>query len=127
VVTGVLIVDDSSAFVEAARLVLEATAGFELLAAAATGEEALELARRHGPDLILLDARTQRLDGATTCRALARARPEAVIVLISADRETEIGADLNGCGAAVFLPKEQLSARKLRELWEIHSPQAAAQ
>jgi DNA-binding NarL/FixJ family response regulator len=125
-VTGVLLVDDSSAFVEAARLVLDATDGFELVATSSSGEEAAELAARHAPDLILLDLRTPWLDGAAFGRSIARSRPEAVIVLMSADRDAEVGAQPARWGAAAFLPKEQLSPRKLRELWEIHSPGAAA-
>jgi CheY-like chemotaxis protein len=56
------------------------------------------------------------MDGFETARRI-RAAPQApVVVLMSSD-----GCDeLDGCGAAAFVPKERLKGAVLRELWDRH-------
>jgi two-component system cell cycle response regulator DivK len=65
----VLIVDDNATNLKLARDVLVA-AGFGTLEAA-TGEQALELAHEHVPDVILMDLRLPDLDGREAARLLA--------------------------------------------------------
>jgi DNA-binding NarL/FixJ family response regulator len=49
---AVLIVDDQAPFRRAARAVVSATPGFEVVAEAETGEAAVELVDAHHPDLV---------------------------------------------------------------------------
>jgi DNA-binding response OmpR family regulator len=62
--------------------------GFDVMLAA-DGEEGLELARRHAPDLVLLDLMIPRVDGLDVCRLL-KSDPDTsgmkVIVLSSRER-----------------------------------------
>jgi two-component system response regulator VicR len=63
------------------------------------GEEALHLARREQPDLIILDLMLPRLDGLEVCRAIRRERDVPIIMLTARDAEVdrvvglELGAD----------------------------------
>jgi two-component system response regulator VicR len=63
------------------------------------GEEALHLARREEPDLIILDLMLPRLDGLDVCRALRKERDVPIIMLTARDAEVdrvvglELGAD----------------------------------
>ncbi len=63
------------------------------------GEEALELARREQPDLIVLDLMLPKLDGLEVCRTLRRERDVPIIMLTARDEEIdrvvglELGAD----------------------------------
>ena len=52
--------------------------------AAYTGPEALDKARRHGPDAVLLDAMLPEMDGFETCRRLRESRRDLPIVMITA-------------------------------------------
>jgi two-component system cell cycle response regulator DivK len=77
----VLIVDDNATNLKLARDVLLA-AGFRCLEAA-TGTEALELAVRHLPEVILMDLRLPDLDGRDAARSLAENRRTAAIPVVA--------------------------------------------
>ena len=91
-------------------------AGHEV-AAASNGEEAVELAKKENPDLILLDVRMPRMTGYDACRAIKKV-PELVdtpVVFLSAkgqESEIETGLDV---GAEEYLLKpfapDQLTSR----------------
>jgi len=80
--------------------------GYEVVAAA-NGEEAVQLAARELPDLILMDVRMPRLTGYDACR-LIKADPELrdipVVFLSAKGQESEIQAGLNA-GAEEYLLK----------------------
>jgi DNA-binding NarL/FixJ family response regulator len=117
-VIGVLTVDDHDAFRRAASEVVEATTGFELLAEARSGDEALAVADRVVPDLVLVDVRMPGMDGFETARRLRAAHPSAVVVLIST--ENVATSESRSCGAAAFLPKSAFRPAALLELWAEH-------
>jgi len=119
---GVVMVDDQEAFRRAARDVIEAANGFELLGEAASGEEALALVDEVAPDLVIVDVRMPGLDGFETARRMRDARPSATVVLVSSEDVT-----VESCassGAAAFLPKEAFCPAELRRLWDEHGRQS---
>ncbi len=101
----ILIVDDNEANrdILATRL---AANGYELLQAA-DGEEALEVARREKPDLILLDIMMPKIDGVEVCRQLKADKdlPFMPIILVTAKTDTkDVVAGLDA-GADEYLTK----------------------
>jgi CheY-like chemotaxis protein len=112
VVRRILVVDDSAAFRRAAAdlLVLR---GYEVAGSAEDGPAAVEAASRACPDGVLLDVNLPGVDGLAVARALAALCPAASIVLTSADVEDVPAAELARCGAAAFVPKEDLAAADL--------------
>jgi DNA-binding NarL/FixJ family response regulator len=118
----VLTVDDKAIFRRVARSLIEATAGFEQVGEAASGAEALRLAPDLHPDLVLVDVRMRGMDGIETARHLAEVAPDAVVVLISMEEVPELRSLMAAVGAAAYVRKQDLSARKLREVWAAHAP-----
>lgn len=85
----ILIADDNPTNVDILRARLEAN-DYDILTAA-DGEEALEAARKHQPDLILLDVMMPKLDGIEVCRRLRAdtSMPFIPIVLVTAKSAPE--------------------------------------
>jgi DNA-binding response OmpR family regulator len=93
----VLVVDDAPNIVELLRLYLE-QAGYATIAAA-DGPAAIELHRRHRPDLVVLDVMLPGLDGFEVCRAIRREADTPILMLTARSDDVdaivglELGAD----------------------------------
>lgn len=115
----VLAVDDHPRFLEAARAVVEATAGFTWVGGASSGEEALATAARGEPDLVLVDVNMPVMDGFELTRRLRDSHPEMLVALISAQRPDELRRAGGSADHPVFA-KEALRPSWLRALWQEH-------
>ena len=93
----ILVVDDEPEIVRLIRDYLEA-AGFAVVAAG-RGDQALQMARRHHPDLVMLDLNLPGLDGLDVARELRRDHEVPIIMLTARTDEVdrvaglELGAD----------------------------------
>jgi two-component system, chemotaxis family, chemotaxis protein CheY len=106
----VLVVDDDPAYRQwAARLL---AGEVDVVRTAATGADALAVARRLRPDVVVLDVQLPDLDGFTVCRQLREIGIQ--VVLCSVREARDYGARIVECGAAGFVAKERLSAAELR-------------
>jgi len=108
----ILIVDDDNGFVELVTLYLKKD-GYRVLFAY-DGQQAIERARRHQPDLIILDLTLPQMDGLEVCRIL-RAESQVPIIMLtgrSTDKDKLAGLDL---GADDYVTKpfrpHELTAR----------------
>jgi two-component system, chemotaxis family, chemotaxis protein CheY len=99
----VLVADDEPEIRDLLHLLL-ADAGYRVVTAV-DGHEALELAARERPDVILLDAGMPRLDGAGFCRAYHEDGGTVPIVLISAGDPKVIAETVEACGAVAYIAK----------------------
>jgi len=107
VTTRILIADDQDMVRHGFRLILDAQPDMKVVADAADGATALELARRIRPDVVLADIRMPRLDGLALTRALAGpgvAEPMRVVVVTTFDLDEYVHAALRN-GACGFLLK----------------------
>jgi DNA-binding NarL/FixJ family response regulator len=110
----VLIADDQALVRAGFRAILESAGGIEVVAEAATGEEAVAAARRMDVDVALLDIQMPRLDGLdAAAQILAQPRPPRVIMLTTFDLDEHLYRAMRS-GASGFLvkdtPREQLIA-----------------
>lgn len=104
----VLLADDQGMVRRGLRLILENEPGIRVVAEAADGAEAVELARRLRPDVCLVDIRMPRLDGIEVTRALAGPgvdEPLRVVVVTTFDLDEYVYAALRG-GAVGFILKD---------------------
>ena len=102
----ILIADDHPIVRAGLRALIEDRPGLQVVAEAATGVEAVELALRHRPDILLLDLRMPALDGVAALEAIRREWPAArVIVLTTYDDDEDIYRALQ-VGARAYLLKD---------------------
>ena len=97
-----LIADDQALMRAGFRMILEAQPDLRVVAEAADGVEAVELARRHRPDVILMDIRMPRMDGVEATRRLAGHR---VLILTTFNLDEYVVEALRA-GASGFLLKD---------------------
>lgn len=112
---SVLVVDDQPAFREALATVVAATDGFVLVGSAASGEEALTVARAVRPRLVLMDVHLPGIDGVEAARRLRTGHVAPVVVLLSTYPADEV--EFDGCGAAAYLPKASFGPDRLAGCW----------
>jgi len=111
------VVDDQAPFRLAARAVLRRLAEFELAGEASSGYEAIELADRLNPELVLMDINMPQMSGIEATRKILAAHPHTVVILCSTYDLRDLPADAGISGAAGYLHKERLGADLLRCLW----------
>jgi CheY-like chemotaxis protein len=94
--TDVLIINLAVLFAvrEALARVLEAVSGFAVVGLASDGDEAVELAHRLAPDVVLMDLRMPNTDGVAATRRLSAELPKVKVVILTtfADDSSIIGA-----------------------------------
>ncbi len=112
----ILLVDDSPHFCTVAAALLAAR-GFEVVAAAADGEQALAAVARQCPDGILVDINLPGSDGFAVAADLASACSGARIVLTSAEVDAVPAQLLRTSAAIAFVPKQELAVADLGSLF----------
>ena len=111
-----LIVDDSDAFRDAARSMLE-RAGIDVVGTASSGVEALEVYRELHPDVTLVDVDLGADSGFDVVRQLHDANsPAPSVILISTHSEQDFADLIADSPALGFLPKFALSPTAIRDL-----------
>jgi len=102
----VLLADDQPLLRTGFRTVLGEVADLDVVGEAGDGVEAVELARRLQPDVLLMDIRLPRLDGVAATRAIGQAKlPVRVLLLASAELDDQLVAALRA-GAGGLLAKD---------------------
>jgi len=112
----ILVVDDDPLMHWVTQRYLE-RAGFEMLSAK-NGIEALELARREQPQLIVLDVRMTEMDGLSVLRRLKESDDTktipVIMVTVNSDELTKLKSEYSG--AAGFMTKPFQPAQLLAEI-----------
>jgi DNA-binding NarL/FixJ family response regulator len=112
----VLIVDDQQLYRSALADLLEIGGGFDVVAEAGSGEEAVEIATASGLDLVFMDLRLPGLDGVAATTAVRATADPPEVVVISTDAEALGSDEVRRSGALVAVSKEQLEPAWLDRL-----------
>lgn len=113
----VLVVDDSEVFRHVVCDVVAATPGFEVIADAASGREALALVGSMAAQLVMLDVHMPELDGIETARRIRRQYPDVVVLLLTATKREQLADP-----SLTIEDKRDLSSQWLAEFWRRHCP-----
>lgn len=102
----VLLVDDQALFREGLRTLLGMQPGLEVVGEAANGEEALRLAAKLCPQVVLMDLRMPVLDGVTATRRLREAQPDCRVIVMTTFDDDEYVFEGLRAGAVGYLLKD---------------------
>lgn len=111
-----LLVDDHEVVREGVRLVAETIPGVEVVGEAATGLEAIELARSTAPDAVLMDVDMPEMDGLAAAARLVEERPGTQVLMLTVHEDEETIFDAVRAGASGYLTKSTGSAELGRAL-----------
>jgi DNA-binding NarL/FixJ family response regulator len=101
----VLVADDHQLMREGTAALLGADERVEVVGLARDGREALALAERRAPDVVLLDLNMPEVDGLEACARLREGGGPEVLMLTVSDEEPDLYAALR-VGAAGYLTKD---------------------
>ena len=102
----VLLVDDHPFVREGIRSFLSDQPGFQVVAEASHGEEALQMAEQHKPDFILLDINMPGVNGLELVGSLRKLIPEAKILMLTVHNSREYVLHVARSGAHGYILKE---------------------
>ena len=101
----VLLADDETIIRAGVRSILTTEPDIEVVAEATNGREAVELARRHRPHVVLLDIRMPDIDGLTAAGELRATNPDSAVVILTTFGEDKYIERALDQGVAGFLLK----------------------
>jgi DNA-binding NarL/FixJ family response regulator len=113
----VLIADDQRVVREGLEMVLGLLPGVEVVGSAGDGLEAVDLAARLHPDIVLMDLRMPRCDGVEATRVLREREPEIKVVVLTTYADDQSVLDALRAGARGYLTKHAGGAQ-IREALE---------
>ena len=111
-----MLVDDHHLVRVGLAALLDADPDLEVVAEAADGQLAVELARQALPDLVLMDLSMPVLNGADATRRILAERPETRVVILTSFSERERVADALQAGAVGYLLKDSEPAQLVAAL-----------
>ncbi len=120
----VLVADDHAVVREGIRHVLEREAGFNVVAEAANGAEALSLAEQHRPDVAVLDISMPGDSGLVVAARLRHALPETRVLILSMHNNTEYVLEAVRAGAHGYLLKDTAATELRRAVRAVQGGEA---
>jgi DNA-binding NarL/FixJ family response regulator len=100
-----LIVDDHAVVRRGIRAIIEGQPGWEIAAEAANGREAIELAKRLHPDIVVMDLSLPGLNGLDATRQVLEVSPRSEVLILTMHHSDELVRNVLQVGARGFVLK----------------------
>ena len=101
----ILIADDHEVVRIGLAALLDGQPGLSVVAQAASGDEAVDLARRHRPDVAVMDIRMPNGSGIDACRAITSELPEVPVIMLTSHADSDALFDAIDAGASGYVLK----------------------
>ncbi len=121
----ILVVEDQNVVRDGLIAILSYQTDMEVVAEAGDGIQAVELARKTRPDVILLDMVMPRQDGLTTIPKLRAVTPEAKILVLSSFAESDRVYQAIKAGALGYMLKDTTRVQLLQSIRDVASGHAS--
>jgi two-component system response regulator NreC len=115
----IVLADDHTLFRQGLRRVLEEQAGWQVVAEASDGAEAVRLALEHEPHLVILDIAMPRLNGVEATRQIARRLPDVRVLIVSMYSDDLYVTQALQAGAHGFVLKDSADADLVRAVRDL--------
>jgi DNA-binding NarL/FixJ family response regulator len=114
----VLLVDDHTVVRQGLRVLLEAEQDITIVGEAETGRQAVQLARKLSPDVIVMDIAMPNLNGLEATRQILKEAPAAKVLVLSSYADDEYVHQLTEAGAAGYLLKQTAATELIKGIRE---------
>ncbi|HZT90416.1 MAG TPA: response regulator transcription factor [Gaiellaceae bacterium] len=114
----VVIADDQRLFAEALEAILSTDGRLTVVGRATDGREALELAREHRPDVVLMDISMPLMDGIDATKAIREELPETRVIVLTGSAATDDVSRARSAGASSYVTKDQIAGDLVRAILE---------
>jgi DNA-binding NarL/FixJ family response regulator len=114
----VLLVDDHTVVRQGLRVLLEAEQDITIIAEADTGRQAVQLTKKHLPDVVIMDIAMPMLNGLEATRQIIREVPSAKVLVLSSYSDDEYVHQLTEAGAAGYLLKQTAATDLIKAIRE---------
>ncbi|MCW2975235.1 MAG: DNA-binding response regulator [Actinomycetia bacterium] len=121
----VLIADDHRLFAEALEVILGGDERITVVAHAGDGREAVKLAGKLEPDVVLMDISMPVMDGIEAARAIRAARADACILMLTGSNSRADVDRARKAGAAGYVTKDRIAAELIDAIVEIATGESA--
>jgi two-component system response regulator DevR len=101
----ILIADDHEVVRIGLSALLDRQAGFRVVGQAASGQEAIRLARKLRPDVVVMDIRMPDGSGTDACRVITAETPDTPVVMLTSYADEEALFDAISAGASGYVLK----------------------
>jgi two-component system response regulator NreC len=105
----ILLADDHAVVRQGFKMILGAQTDMEIVGEAGNGREAVELAERLKPDIIVMDVAMPELNGIEATRRLAESVPHARVVALSMHKDSVYVREILRAGARGYLLKDSVA------------------
>lgn len=119
----VLLADDTTAYRQLLRLILEQDGRFDIVCEAADGEEAVRLSEAERPDIVVLDLAMPVLDGLQAIPQIRAGSPESAIVVLSGFARGVLDRDALSLGASAYVEKGEAFSKIVSTLLDVTAAQ----
>jgi DNA-binding NarL/FixJ family response regulator len=119
--TRILLADAQHVVRQGIRQLLESVPDFEIIEEVDNGLDAVRLAIELMPDIVLMEARLPKLDGAEIIRRIKTSHSECMVIILTSNEEAEHAIDLIGAGIAGYLSKNDNSEQLIQSIRLIRS------
>jgi DNA-binding NarL/FixJ family response regulator len=121
---NVLLADDHTVVRQGLRALLAAEADIEVVGEAETGRQAVQLAKKLSPHVVVMDIAMPLLNGLEATRQIVKEAPATKVLILSSYSDDEYVEQLTEAGAAGYLVKQTAANDLIKAIHETHKGNA---
>ena len=115
----VLIADDHRLFAEALQAILASEKRIEVVGQASDGREAVQLARKLDPDVVLMDVSMPVLDGFEATREIRAASEDTRVLMLTGSNSRADVDRSRAAGASGYVTKDRIASELVAAIVEV--------
>lgn len=115
----IVVAEDDDQLAELITSLLSEDSRFEVVGRGRTGDEAVELASEHRPDIVLMDLSMPGCDGVEATRLIRSLNPDQLVVIYTGSGDYDDVGRAQSAGASGFLHKDALTSGEIGDALDV--------